>query len=116
MAICQRYKCKKDIPDGTKICPHCGWEQREQRDREGKPGVEIRDCKHCGGSGECFKVKTIKVKHSCEYCISKSGIKTENPFLTVPCGYCEGRGFHVIDLKRGKAWDDKDKKKGKEIK
>lgn len=108
--ICQNYKCKKDIPDGTKKCPHCGW---EQRDKGPKPSVEIRGCKHCNGTGECTKEKTVKVRHSCEYCVSKSGIKTDNPFSIVPCGYCDGRGFHTIDLKAGKP-QGKPKNKGRE--
>lgn len=109
MATCQNYKCKREIPDGTKKCPHCQWVQKDRA--AANPSVEIRGCKHCKGTGECTKGKIIKVRHSCEYCVSKSGIKTDNPFLTVPCGYCEGRGYHVIDLKKGKTWE---KNKGKE--
>src|SRR3989338_3690133 len=26
--ICKNFKCKKEIPDGTKKCPHCRWEDR----------------------------------------------------------------------------------------
>lgn len=26
--LCKNWKCKKEIPDGTKKCPHCGWEDR----------------------------------------------------------------------------------------
>lgn len=25
--LCKNFRCKKPIPDGTKKCPHCGWEQ-----------------------------------------------------------------------------------------
>ncbi|MFA5230679.1 MAG: zinc-ribbon domain-containing protein [Candidatus Paceibacterota bacterium] len=99
MNKCQ--KCGKDIPAGETKCPHCGQEQTNQTNKP-VPGVEIRDCKHCDGSGECLKGKTLEIKHSCEYCINKAGIKTNNPFPIIPCGYCEGRGFHVIDLKFNK--------------
>jgi hypothetical protein len=78
-----------------------------------RPGVEIRDCPHCGKTGECRKGNTHGVTHSCAYCVQKSGVKiTGNPFPIVPCAYCEGRGFHVIDLKIQKPQQKKGAKKG----
>ncbi|GEM_PF-5220423 len=35
--ICKNWKCRKDIPDGTKICPHCKWEDRSGN-RSGNKG------------------------------------------------------------------------------
>ena len=67
---------------------------------EVKNGVEIRECPHCAGLGECLRIKTGGVEHSCKYCIKKTGMDFSNEmFPHVPCGYCEGKGFHVIDLK-----------------
>jgi hypothetical protein len=28
---CQNFKCRKEIRDGTKKCPYCGWEQRDKQ-------------------------------------------------------------------------------------
>lgn len=75
-----------DTPDRTKT--------------EQKNGVEIKDCPHCAGLGECLRVKTGNVEHSCKYCVQKSGYKlTDDLFPHVPCQYCEGKGFYTVDLK-----------------
>lgn len=38
--ICKNYKCKKPIPDGTKKCPHCGWEQNG-RSKNKQPSITL---------------------------------------------------------------------------
>jgi len=97
-------KCKKEIPDDSKFCPHCG---EDQIYPGSKSGVLIIDCTHCGATGECKKGKTLEKIHSCEYCISKSDFKSNNPFQVVPCAYCGGKGKHVIDLKAEKLQQQK---------
>lgn len=94
--------CKNEIADGTEKCLKCGWVQKNIPNT----GILIRECKHCEGSGQCragkTKGKKIDKTHSCEYCIKKAGIagvKMESLFPIVPCGYCEGRGVLIIDLK-----------------
>jgi hypothetical protein len=89
--------CKKEIPDGEKECPGCGWSV------DLKLGVAIRKCGHCKGKGECRAVKTtgktFKKIHSCEYCVKKAGVKMDSLFPIVPCGHCEGKGYNAQDLK-----------------
>lgn len=49
--ICKNYKCKKDIPDGTKKCPYCGWEQRDKSKSKGSIALTIsRPQKEADGS------------------------------------------------------------------
>ncbi len=75
-------------------------ETEKQIKTEQKNGVEIRECPHCTGLGECLRIKTGGVEHSCRYCVQKSGYKsTGDLFPHVPCQYCEGKGFLVVDLK-----------------
>lgn len=67
---------------------------------EVKNGVEIKQCPHCAGLGECSRSKTGGVKHSCKYCIKKTGLDLSSEiFPHVPCGYCGGKGFNSIDLR-----------------
>lgn len=104
MPTCKQ--CRKNIPNGSMCCPFCGESQNNQH-RSQQPGVEIRECKHCKGTGECNKGNTLGKIHSCEFCISKSGIKTNKLFPCVPCGYCESKGFFVVDLKPQKQYQQK---------
>lgn len=104
MPTCKQ--CQKDILDGSLFCMFCGMSQNDQHKPQ-QSGVEIRDCKHCEGKGECRKGNTLGIIHSCEFCISKSGMRTDNLFPRVPCGYCEGRGFSVVDLKPQKQYQQK---------
>lgn len=39
--ICQNFKCKKNIPDGTKKCPECSWMQKDKTvgKQQSKPAI-----------------------------------------------------------------------------
>lgn len=103
-------RCQQNIPDGVRFCPLCGANQQEDAP---KIGVLILGCQHCYETGECKKGKTYNREHSCEYCVSKSGIKPASLFPHVPCSYCGGKGKYVIDLKIEKP-QQQQKKKGQE--
>ena len=102
--------CKKDVADGVKFCPECGANQSGAS--KDKVGALILDCQHCEGTGECKKGKTHDRVHSCEYCVAKSGIKPASLFPHVPCGYCQGKGKQVIDLKIGQPQQQQKRKEG----
>lgn len=94
--------CHNAIDEGKEKCPRCGWNQKNTP----MPGVLVKECKHCKGTGQCrakrTKGKKINEVHSCEYCVKKAeitGIKMNSFFPIVPCGYCEGKGVFTIDLK-----------------
>ncbi|MFH1233292.1 MAG: hypothetical protein V1649_01415 [Patescibacteria group bacterium] len=102
---CKNVKCKEKLSDGTRFCSVCGWRQTEKIDSgytsSIKEGDRIHECKHCNGTGECEKREIVGIKHSCEFCVQKAGIKSDNPFLLVPCGYCGGKGFYPIEGRKG---------------
>lgn len=104
MATCK--KCDKAILDKAPVCPHCGFQQIGSEPVKATAGTErIRECQHCAkegvskGTGECRKGKLLDIDCSCEFCVQKSGIKSNNPFLIVPCAYCGGKGFFMVDTK-----------------
>lgn len=88
--------CKNDIEDDANFCRFCGAPQDNRKQTEG-----IRSCEHCNDTGECKKGRTLDKIHSCPYCTKKSGIKGVL-FPIVPCGYCDGKGYNMIDQKSQK--------------